>query len=148
MQSFAQGRFHRRFYGFWAVSKNRCFFDRVKGRQKIAKIEPWSEKGSPRWLRQSSGAKFLGQRGPYTVRKKDRFDSKTIQKGSRHARRPKAWRIFYLYLYIYIYIYVYIYIYILIVLISVDIHWCLATFVHICQSCWCVLIVVIFVDSR
>ena len=48
MQSNAQGRFHRRFYGFWAVSKNRCFFDRVKGLPKITKIEPWSEKGSPR----------------------------------------------------------------------------------------------------
>ena len=61
-----------------------------------SKIEPWSAKGSPRWLRECDGVKFLGWRGPYTVRNKDRFDSKTatLEKGSRHAVGPKARRIF------------------------------------------------------
>ena len=69
------------------------FFNVVFRRQKSIKIEPWTAKGSPKWLRLFDGAKFPGQRGPYTVKKKHRFDSKTVQKGSRHAVGPKARRI-------------------------------------------------------
>ena len=52
-----------------------------------SKIEPRSAKRSPRWVRVFDGVKFLGWRGPRTVRKKDRFESKTAtpEKGSRHA---------------------------------------------------------------
>ena len=83
------------FWTFWCDAEKSSFLDALQMDQQIEKIEPWSNKGSPRWLRESSGWKFLGHRGPYTVRKTDRFDSKTAtqEKKSRHAVGPKARRI-------------------------------------------------------
>jgi hypothetical protein len=71
--------------------------------QQIPKIEPRSDKGSPKRLRLFDCLKFLGWSGPLDQLKKGPFDRKTIQKGSRHGDGPKAWRI-YIYIYIYIYI--------------------------------------------
>ena len=47
--------------------------------QKIEKIEPWSAKGSQNRVRVSGEGKSQRPQGPYTVRKKHRFDSKTAK---------------------------------------------------------------------
>ena len=61
-----KARFHRRFYGFWALSKNRRFLMSRWVVGKFIKIEPWGAKGrkvrheaSPSryfWDRRSEGA--------------------------------------------------------------------------------------------
>ena len=82
----AQGRFILGFYGFWAVSKNRCFFDDVLGRPKIEKIEPWSAKGLEKSLRGFVGEGVLRLSGPRGGLARGQGLKETRKQGTRNGK--------------------------------------------------------------
>ena len=55
-----QGRFIHKFYGFWAVSKNRRFLMARCGAKRLIKIDPWGAKVRQRRPGRSAGLGFRG----------------------------------------------------------------------------------------